>query len=131
MFSSQSSGQPCLEVVTIRNVGTDLIHGQASYFILGVSGSNSPPYFEYQFPLLPLSRLPNRDSLSSHFLASKIICQATFLKGKVICWNLSQTIRRKEPSKVIGHVCRERDVLFPDTAIVYVLQHITNNFLVR
>ncbi|EGW06503.1 hypothetical protein I79_014599 [Cricetulus griseus] len=33
------------------------------------------------------------------------------LKGKVICWNLSQTISRKEPSKVIGHVCREIDVV--------------------
>lgn len=38
---------------------------------------------------------------------------------------------RIEPSKVIGHVFREIDVLFPDIVIIYVSQHIKNKFLFR
>lgn len=49
-----------------------------------------------------------------------MICQAAFLKGKVICWNLSQATSRTEPPKVIGHVFRETDAMFPDTVITYV-----------
>lgn len=120
----------CLsKVLNSLGLGTDLLQDQPSYFILGVSVSNSPSYFEHHFPPLPLSRLiSQRQPWPPPPASRKMICQAAFLKGKVICWNLSQTISRIEPPKVIGHVFRKQMHCIQHSNYIC-SQHFTVNFL--
>lgn len=73
-----------------------------------------------QLPILFWASLPSFSLIPPPPTSCKVICRAAFLKGKVICWNLSQTISKIELPKVIGHIFMETDALFPNTAITCV-----------
>lgn len=109
---------------TIRHIGTKLLHDHPSNFTLRSQEATPLSYFEHHFSFSSSSKFKQTASGASF---CKLIFQTTVLKGKAIGWNLSHTISNIEASILF----REIHGSFPDAAIMYVSQHVKNNFLFR
>lgn len=95
---------------------------KTSHHILSWGSQEATPYLILSIIslLFPYPGCLTESALATTSHKPQVICQTAFLKGKVICWSLSQTISRIELPKVIGHVFMETDALFPNTALTYV-----------